>query len=94
MLSPITVKVMITLLGERVAAMADGAREADGPPHPIYAMTPDELEQYRAELEHSLEPEVMPQYAPARVMLREQLAAVLAEQAKPGRLRRRAGLDQ
>jgi hypothetical protein len=85
---------MNTLLGERVAAVTAEPVSAPEPPHPVYAMTPAELEQYRAELERSLSPDAMPEYPPARVVLAAQLAEVIAEQAKPGRVRRRAGLDQ
>ena len=81
---------MNTLRGERVAAVTAEPVSAPEPPHPVYAMTPAGLQQYRAELERSLSPDAMPEYAPARVVLAE----VIAEQAKPGRVRRRAGLDQ
>ena len=85
---------MITLLGERVTTVTAEPLSTPEPPHPVYAMTLAELEQYRAELERSLSADAMPEYAPARVVLAAQLAEVIAEQAKPGRVRRRAGLDQ
>jgi hypothetical protein len=92
-LPPVIVFGMNTLLGERAMAMTtDAPCPAGEPPHPVYAMTPDELERYRVELERGLAPDAMPQYAEARTVMREQLAAVLAEQAKPGR--RQAGNDR
>ena len=48
------------------------------PKHPLGAMTTYELKDYRRELEHALK--VLPGHAPARELLQDKLAGVLAEQ--------------
>ncbi len=48
------------------------------PPHPLPALTTYELSRYRHELEHALKS--VPGHAPARGLLQQRLAEVMAEQ--------------
>ena len=57
----------------------------DQPKHPLPAMTTFELRDYRKQLEHALHDGVIG-HAPVAARLREQLAAVLAEQDSRARL--------
>lgn len=51
----------------------------------MYAMTTSELTRYRHHLEHCLGRRDLPVHAPARALLAEQLADVLAEQEERAR---------
>lgn len=64
---------------------ADAADQPDRPPHPLHALTTYELRDYRKQLEHSLKDGVIG-HAPVAARLRDQLAAVLAEQDDRARL--------
>jgi vacuolar-type H+-ATPase subunit D/Vma8 len=48
------------------------------PPHPLPALTTYELARYRRELDHALD--VLPVLVPARALLQQRLAEVVAEQ--------------
>ena len=48
------------------------------PPRPLPALTAYELSRYRRQLEHALK--AMPGHAPARGLLQQRLAEVMAEQ--------------
>lgn len=61
----------------------------DPPPHPLPALTTYELIRYRRELEHALT--TIPGTAPARTLLRNRLADVLAEQESRTGLREAGG---
>lgn len=58
---------------------AQAADQPGRPPHPLPALTTYELRDYRNQLEHALKDDVTG-HAPVAARLREQLAAVLAEQ--------------
>ncbi len=51
------------------------------PPDPLAALSPYDLSRYRRELEHALK--ALPGHAPARALLQQQLAGVMAETALP-----------
>jgi hypothetical protein len=57
----------------------------DQPKHPLTQLTTYELRNYRKQLEHALNDEVI-SHAPVAARLQEQLAAVLAEQESRVRL--------
>jgi hypothetical protein len=59
------------------------------PPHPMQALTTYELRNYRRELEQSLG--TPPEDLAVRVILRQRLAQVLAEQDSRNRLHRANG---
>ena len=61
----------------------------DPPPHPLPALTTYELIRYRRELEHALT--AILGTAPARTLLRNRLADVLAEQESRTGLREAGG---
>ena len=61
----------------------------DPPAHPLPALTTYELIRYRRELEHALT--AIPGTAPARTLLRNRLADVLAEQESRTGLREAGG---
>jgi hypothetical protein len=48
------------------------------PPDPLAALTPYDLSRHRRELEYALK--ALPGHAPARALLQQQLADVMAEQ--------------
>ena len=48
------------------------------PPDPLAALTAYDLSRYRRELEHALK--ALPGHAPARALLQQRLADVMAEQ--------------
>lgn len=54
------------------------------PEHPVHAMTTYELKNYRCELEHALK--VLAAHVPARGLLQEKLAGVVAEQDARARI--------
>ncbi len=54
------------------------------PKHPVHALTTYELRDYRRELEHALKH--LPGHVPARELLREKLAGVVAEQDARARI--------
>jgi hypothetical protein len=64
---------------------AEAADQPDRPPHPLHEMTTYELRDYRKQLERALKDGVTGQ-APTAARLREQLAAVLAEEQDRQRL--------
>ena len=56
------------------------------PGHPLHALTTYELRDYRRELESALA--VVPEDVPARALLQDRLAGVLAEQHSRARISR------
>jgi hypothetical protein len=59
------------------------------PPHPMHALTTNELRNYRRELEYTLK--TLPEYAQVRVLLQQRLTEVLAEQDSRNRLHQANG---
>jgi hypothetical protein len=63
--------------------------QPDQPTHPLHALTTYELRDYRRELEHSLKG--VSANVPLGELLRQKLAAVMAEQESRTRLRQANG---
>ena len=66
--------------------------EPDGPRHPLHQLTTSELARRRRELEHALK--YLPETAPVREDLGEDLARVLAEQAEREQIARSGGAER